>query len=62
VIDRHFDRTRYDARLVLEQFAARAQREADLDTFSADLLATVDETLKPSEVRLWLAHRGEARQ
>ncbi len=56
-IDRRFDRSRYDARLVLEQFAARAQREAELDTLSADLLATVDETLKPERVTLWLARR-----
>jgi hypothetical protein len=56
-VDRRFDRTRYDAQLVLEQFAARAQREAELDTLSADLLATVDEALKPSEVRLWLVRR-----
>jgi hypothetical protein len=62
IIDRRFDRTRYDARLVLEQFAARAQREADLDTLSADLLATVDEALKPSEVRLWLARSQEVRR
>jgi hypothetical protein len=56
-VDRRFDRTRYDARLVLEQFAARAQREADLDTLSADLLATVDEALKPERVTLWIARR-----
>jgi len=57
VIDRRFDRTHYDAHLVLERFAHRAQHEADLDALSADLLATVDETLKPSEVRLWLTRR-----
>jgi len=56
-VDRRFDRTRYDARLVLAQFAARAQREADLDTLSADLLATVDETLKPERVTLWIVQR-----
>jgi hypothetical protein len=56
-VDRRFDRTHYDARLVLEQFAARAQQEADLDALSADLLVTVDEALKPSEVRLWLVRR-----
>jgi hypothetical protein len=56
-VDRRFDRTRYDARLVLEQFAARAQREAKLDTLSADLLATVDETLRPEQVTLWLTRR-----
>jgi hypothetical protein len=57
VVDRRFDRSRYDARLVLEQFAARAQQQADLDTLSADLLATVDETLKPEQVTLWLARK-----
>jgi hypothetical protein len=57
IVDRRFDRTRYDARLVLEQFAARAQREADLDTLSADLVATVDEALKPEQVTLWLTRR-----
>jgi hypothetical protein len=56
-VDRRFDRTRYDARLVLEQFAARAQREAELDALSADLLATVDETLKPERATLWLKRR-----
>ncbi|HEU5101867.1 MAG TPA: hypothetical protein VFU22_22755 [Roseiflexaceae bacterium] len=57
IVDRRFDRTRYDARLVLEQFAVRAQREADLDTLSTDLLATVDEALKPEQVTLWLTRR-----
>ncbi|HEU5101863.1 MAG TPA: hypothetical protein VFU22_22735 [Roseiflexaceae bacterium] len=56
-VDRRFDRTRYDARLVLEQFADRAQHEADLDALSADLLATVDQALKPSQVQLWLVRR-----
>ena len=54
LIDRRFDRTRYDARLVLERFAARAQREAELDPLAADLLATVDEALKPEHVTLWM--------
>jgi hypothetical protein len=61
-VDRRFDRSRYDARLVLAQFTARAQREADLDTVSADLLATVDETLKPEQVTLWLARTQEVRR
>jgi hypothetical protein len=56
-VDRRFDRSRYDARLVLAQFAARAQAEAELDALSADLLATVGETLKPEQVRLWLVRR-----
>jgi hypothetical protein len=56
-IDRRFFRKKYDARLVLEQFAIRAKREAELDALSADLLATVDEALKPEQVTLWLARK-----
>jgi hypothetical protein len=59
-IDRRFFRRKYDAQQVLHQFAARAQQEADLDTLSADLLATVDEALKPSEVRLWLVQTRQS--
>jgi hypothetical protein len=53
-IDRRFFRSKYDARLVLEAFAARAGREAELQTLAADVLATVDESLKPEQLRLWL--------
>jgi hypothetical protein len=53
-IDRRFFRKKYDARQVLEQFAARAQQEADLDMISADILGTVQETLEPERVTLWL--------
>jgi hypothetical protein len=56
-IDRRFFRKKYDARLVLAQFAARAQQESDVDLLAADMLATVDETLKPEQVRLWLVRR-----
>jgi hypothetical protein len=56
-VDRRFDRTRYDARLVLAQFAARAQQQAELDAIAGDLLATVDETLKPEQATLWLMWR-----
>jgi hypothetical protein len=54
LIDRRFFRKKYDARQVLEAFAARAQAEADLDALAADLLATVDETLKPERVTVWV--------
>jgi hypothetical protein len=57
LVDHRFYRARYDAQLVLERFATRAQRDADIDALAADLLGTVDETLKPERVTLWLVRR-----
>jgi len=62
LIDRRFFRKKYDARLVLAQFAVRAQQDADLDALAADILATVQETLEPEGVTLWLANQQEARR
>lgn len=62
LIDRRFYRRKYDSRQVLAQFAQRAQREADLDALSADLLATVDEALKPERAMLWIVRSQEVRR
>lgn len=54
VIDRRFFRRTHDNQRVLEGFGRRAQREADLDSISADLLTTVSDTLEPDVVTLWM--------
>lgn len=54
LIDRRFFRTKYDARLILESFALRANNETDLDTLAADLLSTIRVTMQPEQVSLWL--------
>jgi hypothetical protein len=56
-IDWRFFRQKYDAQQVVASFAHRAQQEANLDALSADLLATVQETLEPEDARLWLVRR-----
>jgi hypothetical protein len=56
-IDRRFFRKKYDAQQVLAQFAQRAQQESDLDLLSRDVLATVQDTLEPEGVKLWLVQR-----
>ena len=54
VVDRHFDRRKYDAAKTVEAFSARLREEIDLDTLSAELLAVVDQTVQPTGVWLWL--------
>ncbi len=55
VVDRRFNRTRYDAELMTAAFAARLQDATDLDTVQADLSATVDRALQPAQLSLWLS-------
>lgn len=53
-IDRRFYRRARDHEVVLSSFARRASQQADLDAISADLLTTVQDTLEPEAVALWI--------
>lgn len=57
MIDRRFFRRRYDARQVVEQFARRAQRTADVDLLAADMLETVQDALEPEQARVWIVRK-----
>jgi hypothetical protein len=54
LVDRRFNRTRYDAERTVAAFAARLADEVDLDQLRAEILATVAATVEPSSVSLWL--------
>jgi hypothetical protein len=54
LVDRRFNRRRYDAVRTLEGFAARLREQVDLDTLSVELLAVVDHTVQPTTASLWL--------
>lgn len=54
LIDRRFYRRKYDAERVLEQFAATARDETDLDRLTDELLRVIRETMQPDYVGIWL--------
>jgi hypothetical protein len=54
LVDRRFNRTRYDADQTLTAFAARLKDAVDQDAVRADLLRVVQRSLEPTHAAVWL--------
>jgi hypothetical protein len=59
VVDRRFNRVRYDADQTVAAFAARLRDAVDLDTVRADLVAVVNSAVEPANISVWIAGDGQ---
>jgi hypothetical protein len=57
VVDRRFNRARYDADAAVAAFAARLQDAVDLDSVSDDLARVVTRSLEPAHLSVWVSGR-----
>jgi hypothetical protein len=58
VIDRRFNRARYDADRTVAAFAARLKDAVDLDSVRDDLAGVVSRALEPAHISVWIS-RGD---
>lgn len=56
-IDRRFYRSRYDARKLLDKFGESLRSEVELAHLTSNLLETIETTMHPAHVSLWI--RGQ---
>ena len=53
VVDRRFNRVRYDADQTIAAFAARLRGTVELDAVRSDLLAVVNTAVEPAHISVW---------
>jgi hypothetical protein len=54
LVDRRFNRARYDAEATVAAFSAQLRDAVDLDTVRNELLSTVERAVEPSRASLWI--------
>lgn len=61
LVDRRFNRARYDAEATVEAFAHRLREDVDLEAVSSEFVRAVEASVEPSHVSLWLRPTGSGR-
>jgi hypothetical protein len=54
LVDRRFNRARYDAEAIAARFSARLRDAVELDTIRAELLSAVNSAVQPAHASVWI--------
>ena len=54
IVDRRFNRRRYEAEHTIEAFQGRLREQIDIDALGAELREIVGGTMQPNRVWLWV--------
>jgi len=57
VVDRRFNRARYDAEATVAAFTARLRDAIDLETVQVELLEVVNKAVEPAHASVWIRGR-----
>jgi hypothetical protein len=55
LVDRRFNRERYDARRTVEELASRLRDEVDLDVLATGVEQVARSPIQPTQVSIWFA-------
>ena len=58
IVDRRFNRSRYDAEATVATFSARLRDAVEIDAIRADLLDAVNRAVQPSHASVWIRPRA----
>ncbi len=58
VVDRRFNRARYDADAIVAAFTARLRDAVDLESVRGDLVHAVERAVEPAHASVWINSRG----
>jgi hypothetical protein len=58
LVDRRFNRARYDAEATIDAFAHRLREDVDLEVVSSEFVRAVQASVEPAHVSLWLRPAG----
>ncbi len=61
IVDRRFDRARYDSEHIATAFSVRLRHEVDMETVTGDLARTVTTSVAPASLSIWLRSRAAGR-